>query len=53
MDPQAEGGWARARMEAAKTTIKRAITNYKGLTSDPTIHTIADSTNFCPIHLRL
>jgi hypothetical protein len=22
-------------------------------TSDPTIHTIAGSTNFCPIHLRL
>jgi hypothetical protein len=53
MEPQAEGGWATARLKAAKTTIKRAITNYKGLTSDPTIHTIAGSMNFCPIHLRL
>jgi hypothetical protein len=25
MDPQAKGGWARARMEAAKTTIKSAV----------------------------
>jgi hypothetical protein len=48
MDPQAEGGCTRARMEAEKTTINRAITNYNGPTSDPTIHTIAGSTNFYP-----
>jgi hypothetical protein len=35
-------------MEAAATTIKRAITNYK----DPTIHTIVGSTNSRPIPLE-